>query len=53
LVAGLEVEFGFASARWAKPSPPDAGTARVIREGCRIVHDPAGRLYALRTAVLR
>jgi uncharacterized protein len=50
---GLEVESGIASARWAKTDPADAGTARVVRDGFRILHDPAGLLHTLRTAILR
>jgi RimJ/RimL family protein N-acetyltransferase len=37
---GLEVEFGFAPLSWAKWSPLDAGTKRVISGGCQILHDP-------------
>jgi putative acetyltransferase len=51
LAAGLEVEFGFAPLCWACPAPPDAGTQRVIWDGCRILHDPDGFFERLVMAV--
>lgn len=45
--AGEEIEFGFASPSWAEASPIDAGTRRVIANGCRSLHDPQGLLMRL------
>jgi predicted nucleotidyltransferase len=36
---GLEVEFGITALAWGE-DPGDEGTARVIRDGIRILHDP-------------
>jgi uncharacterized protein len=47
---GLQVEIGVVPVSWMSLSPPDAGTARVVREGLRIVHDPQQRLAALQRA---
>jgi hypothetical protein len=47
----LEIEFTFASPAWASIDPIDAGTLRVISDGCRIMWDPAGLLAKLRAAV--
>lgn len=41
--AGPEVEFGPTSPAWAAP-PLDPGTARVVRDGFRVIHDPQGLL---------
>ena len=51
LASGLEVEFGFALPAWAAVLPADPGTARVVRDGCRPLHDPQGLLGRLVTAV--
>ena len=51
LVSGLEIEFGIASTRWAATEPIDAGTARVVGEGFRIIHDPRGLLARLQAKV--
>ncbi len=40
-----EIEFGFPS--WASVSPVDAGTFRVVSDGCRIVYDPENLLSQL------
>jgi hypothetical protein len=48
---GGEIEFGFASPAWADVHPVDAGTRRVIADGCRILHDPRGLLQRLCAAV--
>ncbi len=40
---GLEVEFGWASPSWAA-LPLDPGTAAVLADGHRILHDPEGLL---------
>ncbi|MBV8362411.1 MAG: nucleotidyltransferase domain-containing protein [Deltaproteobacteria bacterium] len=37
-----QVELTFASVSWATADPIDAGTRRVISDGCRILHDPDG-----------
>lgn len=42
---GSDVEFGLTRVVWAEP-PLDAGTVRVIRDGLRVVSDPAGLLRA-------
>ena len=34
------VELGFCSREWASCYPIDPGTARVIRDGCRVLYDP-------------
>ncbi|MEU5726933.1 nucleotidyltransferase domain-containing protein [Micromonospora sp. NPDC047738] len=48
--SGLEVELGVVPVSWADTDPVDSGTRRVITEGHRIVHDPAGVLAALSAA---
>jgi predicted nucleotidyltransferase len=40
---GLEVEYGLTGPEWATP-PIDAGTARVMRDGMRILSDKMGLL---------
>ncbi|HET6533391.1 MAG TPA: nucleotidyltransferase domain-containing protein [Actinoplanes sp.] len=45
--SGFEVEMGVAPVSWAATTPVDAGTFRVVRDGHRIVHDPAGIVAAL------
>ena len=49
--SGLQVEVGVAPASWAATEPVDAGTARVVGHGLRVVHDPEGLLAALRATV--
>ena len=44
LSSGADVEISFAPVSWASIAPLDAGTRRVITDGCRILHDPAGFL---------
>jgi polymorphic toxin system nucleotidyltransferase-like protein len=47
---GPEVEFGITTIAWAT-LPIDPGTARVMRDGLRILYDPSGRLaHAVRYA---
>jgi hypothetical protein len=48
---GLELDVGIGPPRWACVSPVDAGTARMTRDGLRIIHDPAGTLARLEVAV--
>lgn len=40
---GAEVEFGLTTPAWAD-LPLDAGTAHVVRDGFRVLHDPDGVL---------
>lgn len=49
--SGLELDVAIGGPRWASIDPLDSGTARVVREGMRIVHDPEGVLARLRDAV--
>jgi predicted nucleotidyltransferase len=51
LQSGFEIEFGFAAPSWASPDPVDAGTARVVRDGCLPLHDPSRVFERLITAV--
>ena len=44
---GLEVEFGLTTPVWAATDPVDPGTARVVREGFRILLDRGGSLARL------
>jgi len=48
--SGLEIEFGFAPLSWARTNPLDSGTLSVVRDGCRILHDPDDLLRALQAA---
>ncbi|MFB7334073.1 nucleotidyltransferase domain-containing protein [Streptomyces adustus] len=45
--SGLEVELGIGSPSWAKTDPVDSGTHRVVTDGARVLHDPAGILVGL------
>jgi uncharacterized protein len=47
------VELTFASLTWANPDPLDAGTRRVISDGCRVLHDPDALLARLCKAIGR
>jgi hypothetical protein len=47
LPSGLEVEFGFAPRSWARADPVDAGTARVVSDGCSPLVDPEGAFARL------
>jgi rhodanese-related sulfurtransferase len=47
LPTGLEVEVGVGPPGWAASDPVDAGTAEVVRNGFRALHDPRGLLAAL------
>ena len=44
---GLEVEFGVTAAAWLATDPLDPGTARVIRDGARVLLDERGSLALL------
>jgi len=48
---GLEVEFGFTTAAWARTDPVDRGTRRVVRGGLRALVDKHGLLRALSDSV--
>lgn len=48
--SGFEVEMGIVPVSWADTDPVDSGTRRVISDGHRIVHDPAGLLAAVSAA---
>lgn len=43
----IEVEFGITTPAWASVDPVDDGTRRVVRDGIRILYDPAGLLDRL------
>ena len=49
--SGLQVELGIVSPTWAA-LPLDPGTATVLRDGCRILHDPQGVLQKAMAALL-
>lgn len=49
--SGLEVDVGIASPSWAETEPFDDGTAAVVRDGLRILHDPDGLLSRLSLAL--
>ncbi|MEV5428007.1 nucleotidyltransferase domain-containing protein [Streptomyces sp. NPDC052701] len=51
--SGREVEIGIGSAQWARTDPVDPGTRRVVTDGARPLHDPAGVLAALIRACRR
>lgn len=42
-----EIEFGFGFLSWASVSPVDAGTFRVVSDGCQILYDPRNLLCQL------
>jgi predicted nucleotidyltransferase len=48
--SGLEVEINIGGPNWADPAEP--GTVRVVRDGVRVLFDPAGLLAALLGAVV-
>ncbi len=48
---GPEIEFCFAPPSWAGIEPVDAGTRRVVMDGCRVLYDPEGILSTLCAAV--
>jgi predicted nucleotidyltransferase len=47
LVDGIKIELGFGPLAWASVDPIDAGTSRVISDGCRILYDPQNLLQNL------
>ena len=50
LHSGLQVELGITWPTWAS-LPLDPGTQRVLRDGCRILHDPQSRLKEARATL--
>lgn len=52
LADGTLLELGFAEPGWAEP-PVGAGTAAVVRAGCRILWDPAGLIGRMVATVRR
>jgi hypothetical protein len=48
---GPEVELGITTPAWASTDPVDPGTARVVRDGFRVLFDPTGALGRLVTSV--
>jgi predicted nucleotidyltransferase len=42
-----EIEFGFGLPSWASVNPVDAGTFRMVSEGCRILYDAENLLGKL------
>jgi hypothetical protein len=51
LRSGIEVEILVARLSWAAISPLDAGTRRVVLDGCRILYDPDRTLERLCRAI--
>jgi RimJ/RimL family protein N-acetyltransferase len=51
MASGLELDVAIGGPTWASSEPVDPGTARVVREGCRVIHDPEGVLARLQGAV--
>lgn len=49
---GLEVEVGIGATEWAATDPPDESSARVVRDGMRIIYDPEKMLARFAEAVL-
>ncbi|MEU5182257.1 nucleotidyltransferase domain-containing protein [Streptomyces longwoodensis] len=45
--SGLEVELALGPPEWARTGPVGPGTRRVVADGARVLHDPAGVLAAL------
>ncbi len=48
--SGLEVEINIGSPDWTNTNPVDPGTHRVVTDGARPLHDPAGALASLLNA---
>ena len=48
---GLEAEVGITAPEWAWTEPVDPGTARVVRDGMRVLYDRSGLLRSLLAAV--
>lgn len=47
LVDGMTIELSFGPPEWASVNPVDAGTASVVRDGCKPLYDPELLLHAL------
>ena len=48
--SGLEIEINIGPPDWASTNPVDPGTRRVVTDGARPLHDPAGTLATLLSA---
>lgn len=48
---GLEIDVGIGRPHWAMTDPLDEGTAMVVADGCRPIHDPQRMLAILVDAV--
>ena len=46
-----KIEFGFGCLEWASLNPIDAGTFRVVSNGCRILYEPEKLMTSLLVAV--
>lgn len=44
---GTAIEFGFGFLSWASVNPVDAGTFRVVSDGCQVLYDPEDLLGKL------
>ena len=44
-----EVEMSFGLPSWAASDPPDPDSLKIVRAGCRVLHDPQELLSALLT----
>ena len=51
--SGLQLDVAVGPVTWAAATPLDAGTARVLRDGVRVVHDPDGLLAGALLAATR
>lgn len=49
---GPEVEFGIVSPAWCATDPVERGTARVVRDGLVVLHDPDDLLARLVAAII-
>ena len=47
---GLEIDVGLVDSSWATTEPVDTGTAKVVKDGMRILYDPKGQLQRLVSA---
>jgi hypothetical protein len=52
LHAGRELELTFVPRSWAALHPVDAGTARVVKDGMLVLHDPTRSLTRLRRGIV-
>lgn len=47
LASGFEIDLGLVAPSWASTTPVDPGTAQVVSDGLRPLHDPGGVLADL------